>query len=76
MTPGIIIQLQSIADYSNCIMTPVKTFQGNGSEGRLFNAVVLCFEFYIGTSFFINAAKEWDRRKCIDGFLDFERKVF
>ncbi|XP_019849306.1 PREDICTED: uncharacterized protein LOC109580500 [Amphimedon queenslandica] len=54
VTPGIIDQLQSIADYSNCIMTPVKTFQG--------------------TSFFINAAKEWDRRKCIDGFHDFERK--
>ena len=29
----------------------------------------------LGTCFFVNAAKEWDRRKCIDNFNDFEKKV-
>lgn len=29
----------------------------------------------LGTCFFVNATKEWDRRKCIDNFNDFEKKV-
>ena len=37
---------------------------------------MMCSYSSIGTSFFINAAKEWDRRKCIDSFHNFERKVF
>ena len=35
----------------------------------------LIVSLLLGTCFFVNATKEWDRRKCIDNFNDFEKKV-